>query len=79
MSKFKIIAKEYAEATSIFVDIWETKIKCDEDKGDIIDVDKNNAKKSIFEKTQRRELTKPFINYFSLGYDARVGFGKYIY
>jgi diacylglycerol kinase family enzyme len=76
MAKFKIIVRDLAEATSIFVDVWDVKLSCDETEGEIIECVKDN-KLPLTNKEGRKLTTfkKSFINYFSLGFDARVGFG----
>jgi diacylglycerol kinase (ATP) len=72
MAKFKLIVQDLAEATSIFVDLWEIKLICDEKDGGIVQYDTNlKVKRSLETKSMKRL----FINYFSLGFDARVGFG----
>jgi len=57
-------------------------LKCEENKGDIVEVDKQTESDTYFltsisEKTnsKKNEFRRNFINYFSLGYEARVGFG----
>lgn len=78
MAKFKIIVRDLAEATSINIDIWEIKLTCDTNEGAIIEC----ASKDLNNKYPMRESNKilttfkrSFINYFSLGFDARVGYG----
>ena len=72
MAKFKLYVRDLAEATSIYVDLWEVKLNCDDKEGSIIQYDN-------FQKTKQNlkqpEMKRLFINYFSLGFDARVGFG----
>lgn len=86
MEQFKNIVIQLAEATSIFVDVWEMRLQVDEvrgyiklkDQGEIIQFT-NDMKTSIVDNITNlklKTLRKTFINYFSLGYDARVGFGK---
>ncbi len=72
MAKFKLIVQDLAEATSIFVDLWEMKLVCDEKDGGIVQYDTNLQVKRSAESKSMKRL---FINYFSLGFDARVGFG----
>lgn len=85
MSKFKVIVHELAEATSIFVDVWELKLSCEEEGGAVIqygnDMTKHyipgdlNLDNSIKKPKHLTTFKQNFINYFSLGHDARVGFG----
>lgn len=82
MAKFKLIVLDLAEATSIFVDVWEIKLSCDDLEGAIIEWDFSDSNKSekkiIYDPVKKLKTTtmkKLFINYFSLGFDARVGFG----
>jgi diacylglycerol kinase family enzyme/ribosomal protein S16 len=81
MAKFKLIVLDLAEATSIFVDVWEIKLSCDDLEGAIIEwdfYDTNSEKKIKYDTVKKLKMTtmkKLFINYFSLGFDARVGFG----
>jgi len=81
---FKFI-NDYITAEIINIDIWYLKLRCDIDQGDIIEVEKESESDTFFlrslsEKTKcdKFEFKRNFINYFSLGYEARVGFGKYI-
>jgi hypothetical protein len=65
----------YVHAHKSNVDVWEMKLLVDEEKGEIIPgaieknpkVDEKGNRITVFKKT--------FINYLSIGYDARVGFG----
>lgn len=80
MAKFKIIVKELSEATSIFVDVWDLKITCDNKEGEIIECHKDTkmpkfGKDGKMNKYEEKIFKKSYINYFSLGFDARVGFG----
>jgi hypothetical protein len=82
MSKLKPVVKSYFEATSIQVDIWEIEIKVEED-GEIIEI-QNKQKNTILESfnndnkkevNNAKSLKKNFICSFSLGVDARIGYG----
>jgi len=79
MAKFKLIVKELFEAASITIDIWEIVVRVEEDSGEIIEM-KNSQKVTLSESIDGKnkkclELRKYFINYFSLGVDARIGYG----
>ena len=67
-SLYKILLK-YHKAMSGKVDIWKMELKLDDNNGEIIENSKEGKK--ILKVTY---LNKSFINYLSLGYDARVGF-----
>lgn len=69
------MVKKYASAERTSIDIWEVKLNLDETDGMIIS--HGSEKKSLVDKEGNKILIfrKSFINYFSLGYDARVGFG----
>ena len=57
------------------IDIWELSIQLNEDNGSIYDVIKNGEKlKEDENKNKVKSFKKTFVNYFSLGFDARVGF-----
>lgn len=77
MAKFKLIVKDVAEATSVYIDVWDIKLTCDDKEGAIIECNKDLEKVFVFDETnkQAKVFRKSFINYFSLGFDARVGFG----
>jgi hypothetical protein len=79
-SNFSHFISDYINSDIINLDIWYLSLICDEEKGDIVEVEKNNDSfflRSLSEKTNEKKhfLKKNFINYFSLGYEARVGFG----
>ena len=70
---------KYFHAAETTIDIWQMRLDMEGISGDIIKVD-NFAKKSLLkninEKSKKLNVfKKSFINYLSLGYDARVGFG----
>ena len=79
-NNFTSFITDYTKALPIDIDIWQLHLKCDINQGDIIEVEKESDTyflKSLSEKTKRDkfEFKRNFINYFSLGYEARVGFG----
>lgn len=76
MESFTSICSKYSNAIETKIDVWQIKLTLAQGdgmilqntiKGKQIEKDKNGHKIEIF--------LKSFINYFSLGYDARVGFG----
>ena len=57
------------------IDIWELHVQVDKSKGTIFDViRKGEQVKEDSNKNKVFEFKKTFVNYFSLGFDARVGF-----
>ena len=57
------------------IDVWELYVKVSLDNGIIYDVIKNGEKiKEDSNNNKVLEFKKTFVNYFSLGFDARVGF-----
>lgn len=88
MAEFKLLVQEIVEADSIFIDVWELKLSVDEvsnyiiskNHGAIVQIVGDHGEKQMKkdESTNKNitEYRRSFINYFSLGYDARVGFGK---
>ena len=57
------------------IDIWELSVAVDQQNGTIFDVVKNGEKiKEDNDKNKILQFKKTFVNYFSLGFDARVGF-----
>lgn len=72
----KNILTKYVEATYTTIDVWDLKLKLNKDKGEIIMINKDIK---FSKKDNKGEAVttykRSFINYFSLGYDARVGFG----
>jgi diacylglycerol kinase (ATP) len=75
MKKFKGLLKQYLEAEVIDFDIWNVEIKAADDGGHIKQV-KNGLKVIMKEsETDRKLLSKPMCNYFSLGIESRVGLG----
>ena len=57
---------KYFNATPTKLDIWEINVKLDEHQGYIYDYD-STKKKSL-------DFKRSFVNYFSMGYDAIIGF-----
>jgi hypothetical protein len=72
--EFKEIVREIAEASSVFIDIWDIKLTCAEG-GEIVEVNNDGKKTKIENGKVMTTFKKSFISYFSLGYEARVGFG----
>jgi diacylglycerol kinase (ATP) len=72
-----MILKYYNSEHSL-VDVWEVIVNLHKD-GDLIKVDNPNRKHSLKDidnyLKESNIFKKTFINYFSLGFDARVGFG----
>lgn len=70
LSTYKNICELYSNAERTYIDIWQVKLVLDKTEGMII----QNG--SYGQKRQKKlnVFFKSFINYFSLGYDARVGF-----
>ncbi len=66
---------KYFEAFPGKVDVWELRLTVSQD-GEIIEVKQDNKKPKLdHDGNVLRHYRRTFINYFSLGYDARVGFG----
>lgn len=66
----------YANAIETKIDVWQLKIQLSEREGMIITNTKEGKKIQKDSKGNRVQIfMKSFINYISLGYDARVGFG----
>ena len=72
---FQRVLYTYLTASIIKIDIWKLELKVDKNEGKIFDIisngeielkDKNNNDLKYF--------TKTFINYMSIGFDAKVGF-----
>ena len=73
-SLYKILLK-YQKALLGRVDVWDMELKLDEKNGEILE----NTKKGKIQKKDEngniiRLYKRTFINYLSLGYDARVGY-----
>ena len=58
---------KYINATPTKLDIWEINVKLDEHNGYIYDNDDSK-------KLKIGDFKRSFVNYFSIGYDARIGF-----
>ena len=57
------------------IDVWELHVQVDSNTGVIYDVIKKGEQvKEDSNKNKILEFKKTFVNYFSLGFDARVGF-----
>ena len=72
---FQRVLYTYLTASTIKIDIWKLQLKVDKEEGKIFDIisngeielkDENNNDLTYF--------TKTFINYMSIGFDAKVGF-----
>ena len=72
---FQRVLYTYLTANTIHIDVWELELKVDQNEGRIFDIisngeielkDENNNDLKYFKKT--------FINYMSIGFDAKVGF-----
>ena len=65
----------YLIATKTKIDVWELNVIVDKNRGLIFDVVKDGEKlKTDSEKKEITEFKKTFVNYCSIGFDARVGF-----
>ena len=58
---------KYFNATPTKLDIWEVNVKLDEHQGYIYDNEDSKRLKIL-------DFKRSFVNYFSIGYDARIGF-----
>ena len=75
INNFQRVLYTYIIGVESKIDIWELSIKMDQLNGAIYDVVKNGEKiKEDEEKNKILTFKKTFVNYFSLGFDARVGF-----
>ena len=73
-SLYKIL-KKYYNANFGGVDIWNMELQLDKNSGKILENTKNGKVEKKDDKGNRMIFYKrTFINYLSLGYDARVGF-----
>ena len=72
---FHRVLYTYLIGTPAKIDIWELSVIVDQNIGTIFDVVKNGEKIKEDENHNKiLQFKKSFINYFSLGFDARVGF-----
>ena len=70
-----IILYKYHTSDYGLLDIWKIELILDEINGEMIQKKKDGKKPLLNEKgTILKNYTKPFTNYLSLGYDARVGY-----
>ena len=73
--KFHRVLYTYLIGTPSKIDIWELSVAVHQEKGTIYDVIKKGEQIKLDEnKNKVLEFKKTFVNYFSLGFDARVGF-----
>ena len=72
---FQRVLYTYLIASSIKIDIWNLELKVDKNEGKIFDVITNGE---IELKDDKKNLmtyfSKTFINYMSIGFDAKIGF-----
>jgi len=72
---FHRVLYTYLIGTPAKIDVWELSVMVDQATGTIFDVIKNGEKiKEDVNKNKILQFKKTFVNYFSLGFDARVGF-----
>ena len=75
ISDFQRVLYTYLIGTESKIDIWELNLILDQTTGAMFDVIKNGEKlKEDENKNKVINFTKTFVNYFSVGFDARVGF-----
>ena len=75
INNFQRVLYTYIIGVESKIDIWELCINMDQINGAIYDVIKNGEKiKEDEGKNKILKFKKTFVNYFSLGFDARVGF-----
>ena len=75
INSFQRVLYTYIIATPAKIDIWELKVVMDQNTGTIFDVITNGEKVKLdANKNKVHIFKKAFINYFSIGFDARVGF-----
>ena len=67
IDNFQNLLLKYYAGILVKVDVWEVEVKLDEEQGNIYDY--NDLKKSKI-----NQINKSFVNYFSIGCDARLGF-----
>jgi len=78
-TKFENLILSYYKANYNSIDIWQMRLLLGQNSGDMIRVDnctKRSSLRNIDEDLKKTNVfKKTFINYLSLGYDARVGYG----
>ena len=75
INNFQRVLYTYTIGTESKIDIWELSLNMDKTTGAIFDVIKNGEQLKQDENKNRVQIfKKTFVNYFSLGFDARVGF-----
>ena len=75
INDFQRVLYTYLIGTESKIDIWELSINMNQTTGAMYDVIKNGEKlKEDENKKKVINFKKTFVNYFSLGFDARVGF-----
>ena len=75
INDFQRVLYTYLIGTESKIDIWELNLILDQTTGAMFDVIKNGEKlKEDENKNKVINFTKTFVNYFSVGFDARVGF-----
>ena len=67
IENFHNLLLNYYTSISVKVDVWEVEVKLDEEQGNIYDY-------KDLKKTKMIQFGKSFVNYFSIGFDARLGF-----
>ena len=75
MKDLYLILKKYYEAQFGQVDVWKIDLQLDSEEGEIL-VNTKNGKEPLKDENRNiiRRYMRSFINYISLGYDARVGY-----
>ena len=75
IKNFQKVLYTYLIGVETKIDIWELSLIMDQKKGAIFDVIKKGEKlKEDENKNKILKFKKTFVNYFSLGFDARIGF-----
>ena len=75
INDFQRVLYTYLIGTESKIDIWELSLNMNQITGAMFDVIKNGEKlKEDENKNKVLNFKKTFVNYFSLGFDARVGF-----
>ena len=75
INDFQRVLYTYLIGTESKIDIWEVNIILDQTTGAMFDMEKDGEKlKEDENKNKIVNFTKSFVNYFSFGFDARVGF-----